>query len=119
VFDNDAGPISVFTVTGTVIVNVVCVCLTGVASGAGGNIEMGIAGATAVLLPTTLGTNLAAGEIWHDATPDAEIELASVVNEAIISDSNNIILTLSAQIDSGELAFYCFWAALSADGWVE
>ena len=118
VFANDAAAIDLFTVTGTVIVNVVGVCLVNVASGAAGNIEVGIAGATGTLIATTVATACVAGEIWHDATPDAEIELSSVVQESIISDGNDIILTPSAQIDTGTLAFYCFWSALSADGLV-
>jgi len=120
VFANDAAAITLFTVTGTVIVNVTAVCLVDVASVAAGNIEVGIgAGAdTGALIATTVATTCIAGEIWHDATPDKEIELSSVVNESIISDGNDIVLTPSAQIDTGTLAFYCFWSALSADGLV-
>jgi len=119
VFDNDAVPVTLFTVTGTVIANVVCVCTAGLASGAGGSISVGITGAgVAALIVNTLATLIVAGEIWHDVTPDSEIELSSVVQESIISDGNDIILTPSAQIDTGTLAFYCFWSALSADGHV-
>jgi hypothetical protein len=115
-FDNDTGALNIFTVTGDVIVRVVAVCKTSVASVGAGNVELGIAGATGELLPTTLGTDLDAGDIWHDATPDAKIELESVRRDYIISDGNDIILTLSAQIDSGVINFYCEWEPLSIDG---
>ena len=119
VFANDAAPITLFTLTGTVIVNITCVSMVSVVSGAAGSISVGIAGAgVAALIANTLASTIIAGEIWHDAAADAEIELSSVIKESIISDGNNIILTPSAQIDTGTLAFYCCWVALSADGLV-
>ena len=115
-FAGGAGPVTLFTVTGTVIVNVVCVCLVSVTIPGAETIEVGTTAAPAVLIAQVLGSNIIAGEIWHDATPDAEIELSSVVQESIISDSNNIVLTQSGNVDTGTLEFYCFWSALSADG---
>lgn len=118
-FSNTAGgTVPIFTVTGTVIVNVVAVCRVSVTSAAAANVELGIVGATAALLVTTVATAIDAGEIWHDAAPDREIELSTVVNESIISDGNDIGLLLSGQVDTGTLDFYCFWAPLSADGLV-
>ena len=118
-FSNTAGgTVPLFAVTGTVEANVVCVCRTSVASAAAANISLGIATATAALIVVTVATACAAGEIWHDATPDREIELCSVINESIISDGNDIGLLLSAQVDSGVLDFYCNWSPLSADGLV-
>ena len=118
VFNNDAGPITLFTVTGTVIVNVACTCLINVASAAAGSISVGISTATAALMPVTVASLMVADEIWHDATPDANIELSTVVNESIIAGAYDIILTATAQIDTGRLEFYCFWSALSANGLV-
>lgn len=113
-----AGTLPIFSVTGRVIVNIVCVCTTNVVGA--GNVELGIPASTAFFIPTTAAALLAAGEIWHDATPDAEIELSStvLVNEAIISDGNDIGLLSSAVLTSGVLEFYCNWAPLSADGLV-
>ncbi len=115
-FSNTTGTQTLFTVTGDVIVKVIAVCTTNCASAGACNVEVGIAGSTGTIIATTDVTLLADREIWHDATPDSEIEALSVMSETIISDSNNIILTLSAQIDSGAISFYCMWTPLSYDG---
>ena len=117
-FSSDTTPVAVFTVTGSVIVKVAAECTTNVESAIGCNAELGIAGATDILLVTTDVTTLEDGDIWHDAAPDSDVELLSVLKEVIIVGGADIILTLSAQMDSGELAFYCFWTPLSSDGLV-
>lgn len=115
-FSNTSTAQTLFTVTGDVIVRIIAVCTTNVASAAAGNVEVGISGTTDAILSTTVGTALIAREIWHDNSPDAEIEATSVMKEYIIADGNDIILTPSAQIDSGALSFYCFWTPLNSTG---
>ena len=115
-FDDDVGVITLFTVTGHVAVKLIAVCITNVASAGAANIEVGIAGATSTIIATTVATAVDAEEIWHDATPDAKIELLSVAAEYIITDGSDIILTPSAQVDSGVIAFYLDYAPLSVDG---
>jgi hypothetical protein len=115
-FSNDTGTVSVFTVTGTVIARVIPICTTNVASAAAGNIELGVSGDTDAMIAATTGTDIDANEIWHDASPDSNIEALSVRREYIITNSDDIIMTLSAQIDSGVIAFYCEWEPISDDG---
>lgn len=116
-FANTAGAVTAFTVTGDVIVRVLAVCKTPCASALGCNAELGVASDTDAILPTTDITLLAASEIWHDAAPDSDIEtLATAAKEFTIVGGADIILTLSAQADSGAIAFYCLWTALSTDG---
>lgn len=115
-FDNDANPITLFTVTGHVIIRMIAVCTVDVTSAAVGNIEVGISGATGTIIPTTVSTAVDAFEIWHDNTPDSEIEALSTIKEFIITAGNDIILTPSAQIDSGTINFYLEYTPLSADG---
>ena len=91
---------------------------TNVASGAAANIRMGIAGGTDAIIADTVATALDAREIWHDTSPDSEIEAISVVREFVVSDGNDVILTLSAQVDSGAITFYCYWIPLSITGQV-
>jgi hypothetical protein len=112
-FSNDTGTVSLFTVTGDLLVKIVPVCKTNVASAAAGNIEMGVSGDTNAMIAATTGTDIDANEIWVDASPDSNIEPMSTVREYIISNSDNVILTLSAQIDSGAITFYCYWSPLS------
>lgn len=89
-FANLAAAADLFTVTGSVIAKIVAICTTLVASA------------------------IVAGEIWHDAAPDAEIEALSTRREFIIADGNDIILTPSAQIDSGVIVFVCTYSVLEA-----
>lgn len=111
------GTIDLFTVTGMVIARVVAVVIAGVTQVAAGTISVGIAGATAAITAVTSGTKMAAGEIWHDATPDAEIEALTVLSDQIISDGNDIIATVAgANATDGELQFVCIWVPLTADG---
>lgn len=115
-FLNDTGALDIFTVTGDVIVRVFGVCKTNLASAGGCNVELGISGTTAALIATTVATAIDLNEIWHDASPDAQIEAESVRKDFIISGGSDIILTLSAQVDSGRIDFYCEWEPLSIDG---
>ncbi len=112
-FSNDTGTVSLFTVTGDVMVKVVPICKTNVASAGAGNIELGVSGDVNAMIASTTGTDIDANEIWHDASPDANIEALSVSRDYIISNGDDIILTLSAQIDSGAITFYCLWTPLS------
>ena len=117
--DGTGDPATVFTVTGQVIVRVIAVCTTDLTFAANATIELGTAAATGSLIATTDLTTqaLAAKEIWHDATPDAEIELLSVAGERIITDGNDIVLTCGvANTNSGVIEFYCLWMPLSSDG---
>lgn len=113
-FLNTAGAVTLFTVTGDVLVRVVGVVKVSVASAAGCNGSVGIAGTTAGIIALTDITLMAANEIWFDNSPDAQIEAMTALREFIISNGNDIILTLSAQADSGQVAFYCIWTPLSA-----
>ena len=113
-FANLVAAANLFTVTGSVIAKVTAICTDNVASGAAGNIEVGIAADPDNIIATTVASTIIAGEIWHDATSDAEIELLSVRAERIIADGNDIILTPSAQIDTGTIVFVCMWTPLEA-----
>jgi len=117
-FDDTDAAVPLFTVTGDVVVRVVAICKTDLTSAAAGNVEVGIAGATDAIIATTVATAIDADEIWHDAAPDTDIEATSIAGFAgfIISGGADIILTPSAQIDTGVIAFYCLWTPLSADG---
>jgi hypothetical protein len=114
-FSNSTGTITLFTVTGDVILRVFGICKTDLASAGACNIVLGVAGTTNKFIASTNVTTLVANEIWNDATPTTTIELDSSVVSYIISGSQNVILTLSAQIDSGAMDFYCQWRPLSSD----
>ena len=108
----------VFTVTGDVIVRIIAVCTTDLTFDADATIELGIGGGLEIITTTDLTVAaLTAKEIWHDATPDKEIELLSVIKEFIITDGNDITLDCDvANVTGGVIAFTCFYTPISADG---
>ncbi len=113
--DGTGDPATLFTVTGDVIVKIIAACTTNLGFDANATIEVGIGGGSEIIATTDLTVSaLTAREIWHDATPDAEIELLSVSKDFIITDGNDITLDCGvANVTSGVIAFYCFWTPLS------
>lgn len=108
------GATTLFTVTGCVVVRVFGVCgltLVGAAT-----LEVGITGATAVILAQIAdATNLATDEIYTDATPTTKVE--AMPSQLIIGNGQDIIQTIGATaITGGVLTYYCTWAPISTDG---
>lgn len=118
--DGTGDPANIFTVTGQVIVKVIAVCTTNLTFDANATIELGIGGGSEIIATTDLTVAaLAAKEIWHDTTPDAEIEALSTMKEYIITDGNDIQLDCGvANVTGGVIEFYCLWSPLSSDGLV-
>lgn len=106
---------TLFTVTGDVILRIFGICKTNVVSAAAANVAVGVSGTTDKFIASTVATAIDANEIWHDASPDASIELDSVSVTYIVSNGQDVILTPSAQVDSGRIDFYCQWRPLSED----
>lgn len=116
-FDGTGNPATLFNVTGTVRMKLFATCGTNLA-GASATLAVGTALSTAGLIASTTATNIAANEIWHDATPDASVELWTVATEKIVRQ--NVIQTVgTANITGGVLTYHCIWAPISADGNVE
>ncbi|MCK9518056.1 MAG: hypothetical protein WCY59_01570 [Anaerovoracaceae bacterium] len=115
-FSDDTTDISLFTVTGDVIVRLAAVCTTNVESSGGCNIGVD-AGAEPIIADTDC-TTLEAGDIWHDASPDKSVEAITVLKEFIIANGVDITLDIQSEkkVDSGVINFYCIWTALSATG---
>lgn len=116
-FDGSGNPVTLFSVTGTVELVIIAVCETTL-TGANATIELGSAINTAALIAQATGTDLDINQIWHDATPDASIELSSVAKRNIVNQ--DVILTVgTANATAGKIRFMCFWNPMSADGKVE
>src|SRR5690606_19124495 len=91
------------------------VCTVDLVSAGGGTLSVGTAISAAGLIAQTTATNIDAGEIWHDNSPDASVELSSVASEKIITQ--NIIETVgTADITAGNIYYICSWYPLSPDG---
>lgn len=111
--DGTGDPFTIFTVTGTVLVKLMGICETDLA-GASATLEVGVTGNTAILIAQSTATDIDAGEIWHDATPDAKVEASTVLTEKVIAGGLDIIGTVAtANITGGAIRFVCFWYPLT------
>ena len=113
------GPIALFTVTGDVIMRVFGICKTACASAGACNGSIGVSGNTQIFVPTTDMTTLAINEVWVDASPATTVEPDLSSANYINSNGQDVILTLSAQMDSGAITFFCQWRPLTAGSKVE
>lgn len=107
---------TLFTVTGCVAVRVFGVCTSTLTSGGVPTMEVGISGATAVVLAQIAdATTLATNELYLDATPTTQVE--AMPSRLLIGNGQDIIQTIgTATITGGTLIYYCVWAPISTDG---
>lgn len=105
------GATTLFTVTGTVSVNVFAICsadLTGT-----GTIEVGVSGSTAALCSQQSATAIDNHEVWHNGNIAIAHNVA--LNQHIVDQ--NVIQTIGTNtVTGGTLTFYCMWTPLSDDG---
>lgn len=114
-FNGTGNPATLFTVTGAVRLKLLAVCTTTLTIDAGATLEIGTAASTAGLIAQTAADAIDQNEIWHDATPDASIELTSVLADNIVTD--DVIQTVAtANINTGAITYYAMWYPLSPDG---
>jgi hypothetical protein len=114
-----AGTYAMFTVTGTVLVEVFGVCQADLTTGGGAaTIELGITGNTAALIAQTLATGLDQYQLWQDAAPDANpggVDLTA--RSYVITNGADINLKITtANLSAGVIDFYCLWTPLSTNG---
>ena len=114
--DGTGDPANLFTVTGDVVVRLIAVCTVDVAHAANATIEVGIGGGSQIIATTDLtAQELIAREIWHDATPDSEVEATSTFKDFFITDGNDIQLDCGvANVNSGSILFYLYWYPVSS-----
>lgn len=101
------------TVTGVVSMSVFAVCSVNVAGS--GTIEVGTALSTAGMIAQTTGTEIDAGDIWHDNSPDSSIELTSVITQKIVTQSVAYKIATDT-LTGGTVTFYVLWTPISDDG---
>ncbi len=111
-------PLTLFTVTGTVLMQVFAVITTGFTStGTNGTVSVGVTGNTACLLPLTVadGTNFPTGAAWTDATPTLKAESLGDAFSAVLVANTNVIGTIATNnMTAGGIVLYCRWIPISA-----
>lgn len=104
----EVGTTTLFTVTGTVAINVFGVCtsdLTGT-----GTIEIGVSGSTACLANQQTATSIDTNMVWHDAVLAIGGQVTG--HEHIVTQ--NVIQTIATStVTGGTITFYCLWTPLS------
>ncbi len=114
----NVGTVNLFTVTGKVLVQIMAVVTTAITStGATGTLEVGVAGATASMLPQAVvnGSNFVLGAVWTDTTPTLKAESLGDAFSAVFEADANIIATVATNnVMAGGIIFYCRWVPLSA-----
>lgn len=119
-YDGTGDPFTIFTVTGEVVARVYAVCTTDLVGAATIEVGVNIAGQTAKIIAQTTATDIDAGNIWHDASPDSSVEATSVLTENLIANGEDIVGSIgAANITAGVIKFICAWYPLSANGKVE
>lgn len=115
-YDGTSNPTTLFTVTGDVVVRVIGVCTTNLA-GATATLEVGTTKSTASIIAQTTGTDIDANELWHDASPDTNVEAATVAAAKFVVGGADIIETIgTANLTAGEIYYICLWRPISPDG---
>lgn len=112
--DGSGASLKLFTVTGEVMVRIFGIVKVDLA-GASAQISVGTTLSVANLIALTTGTDLKVGELWHDATPDNDVELATVAPDKIIVNGADIYeKTVTASLTGGQIEYVCLWRPLSA-----
>ena len=111
------GTVALFTVTGAVEIDIIATCsetLVGAAT-----LECGITGDTAVIIAQIAdATDLAAGEIWYDATPTTPLDtVANAKLSYVLGNGQDIFLTVgAAPITDGTITFNIVWSSQNGTG---
>lgn len=102
------GTTTLFTVTGTVAVNVFGFCtsdLTGT-----GTLEIGVASSTAALCNQQSATAIDNHEVWHNSSLAVGANVAAYLHPI----NESVIQTIATNtVTGGTITFYCNWVPLS------
>lgn len=105
------GTTTLFTVTGTVSINVWAICSVDVTGT--GTISVGVAGSTAALCTAQTASSITAHKVWHNGNLAIADNVAT--NQHIV-DQNVIQTIASNTATGGTVKYYCTWTPISSDG---
>ena len=118
-FDVADSPVTIFTVTGDVLVQVFgivqAVALTSASST--GTLAIGTPEVVAGIIAasTVNGTQFAATDVWVDATPDVDLEPITDSWFGVGGGANIIVTIATNNITAGAMEIYCLWRPLSSN----
>lgn len=111
----DAPTISLFTVTGRVlVVSLAPFCTEDLVSAGGGTLQLGVTGNTTAMIAATTATDIDSGDVWVDATPAVGAEALPSALGPVLVNANIIATVATADITDGTIEFDCLWLPMSA-----
>jgi len=120
-FDTTDSPVTMFTITGDVMLQVFGVVQTAITSTSNtGTLSLGNTAAILGFIGTSTvdGSQFVAGDIWNDTTPATDIAVISS-DITVIGGGADIILTIATNnMTAGAMEMYCLWRPLSSDALV-
>jgi hypothetical protein len=121
IFNNtNASILTIFKITGSVIIKLYVICKEGLIDSDLGNIRLGIIGNDTAFINDTIIQNIDTNELWFSDTGNGYFALSSeAIQNYLIGGDDDIILTFNSQIISGSLDFMIEWKKISQDGNVE
>ncbi len=117
------GAVTLFTVTGEVLIAYLMAFCTTDLTGATATITLGVTGKvtvaqTPLFIAATIATDIDANEFWVDTTPDAAgIAIPAALKDIVITD-NILNDVATAGVTGGVIRYDCYWLPLSSDGLV-
>lgn len=114
---NAATTQEVFTVTGLVRARFWIECTETVESGGAATIQFGVEGVTNGFIASTTATELAAGDLWYDASPATVYDTAAnAIMDYVINGLDVGYEIGTAALTNGTLVFHCVWEPLNPTG---
>lgn len=117
------GAVTLFTVTGEVLIAYLTAFCTTSLTGATATITLGVTGKatvaqTPLFIAATTATGITSGLFWVDTAPDANgIAVPAALKDIVITD--NILNDVAvADLTGGVIRYDCYWLPLSSDGLV-
>jgi len=108
------GSVSLFTVTGTVLVRIFGTCSETLVSAGGGTITVGTASSTAGIFSSITATAIASGDVV--ITGAAPAQVGALGGNFGVNGANIIATVGTGNITDGTITWYCLWRPLSTDG---
>lgn len=104
------GTVTLFTVTGEVMVNVFGFCTEDLVSAGGGTVEVGTSSSTAALCNQQNATAIDNHEVWHNSALAVGANVAAHLHPV----DQDVILTIgTGNVTDGTITFYANWSPIS------
>ena len=107
-------PLTLFNVTGDVLLGIYGVCTVDLASAGAGSVAVGTTSNLTGIIPSTTATEIDAGDVWVDTTPSVNLITSDELLFYIVPNGSDIVEdTITADITAGNIYYVALWRPLS------